>query len=53
MIKPQILYEDNHLIVALKPAGVLSQSDNTNGEDMLTILKAYLKEKYDKKEMFI
>ena len=49
MIKPQILYEDNHLIVALKPAGVLSQSDNTNGEDMLTILKAYLKEKYDKK----
>lgn len=43
-----ILYEDNHLIVAIKPSGVLSQSDYTKDEDMLTILKKYLKDKYHK-----
>ena len=34
-----ILYEDNHLIVVIKPAGILSQADNTKDEDMLTIIK--------------
>lgn len=43
-----VIYEDNHLIVAIKPAGVLSQSDGSNDPDMLTILKAYIKEKYCK-----
>ncbi len=43
-----ILYEDNHLIVVIKPAGILSQADNTKDEDMLTIIKKYLKEKYNK-----
>ena len=43
-----VLYEDNHIIVAVKPAGVLSQSDGSNAPDMLTILKAYIKEKYEK-----
>ena len=45
---PDILYEDNHVIVAVKPAGVLSQSDGSNAPDMLTILKDYIKVKYDK-----
>ncbi|MBO4687704.1 MAG: RluA family pseudouridine synthase [Clostridiales bacterium] len=45
---PKILYEDNHLLVAVKPAGVLSQSDATGDPDMLTLLKAYLVEKYKK-----
>ena len=44
----KVLYEDNHIIVALKPAGVLSQGDGSNSPDMLTILKAYIKEKYEK-----
>ena len=44
----KILYEDNHLIVAVKPAGVLSQSDGSDAPDMLTILKAYIKDKYSK-----
>ena len=44
----KVLYEYNHLIVAIKPAGVLSQSDGSNAPDMLTILKAYIKEKYQK-----
>lgn len=43
-----ILYEDNHLIVCIKPAGVLSQSDGSGSPDMLTILKRYIKEKYEK-----
>lgn len=43
-----ILYEDNHLIVVIKPLNILSQSDYTNDLDMLTIIKTYLKEKYQK-----
>jgi len=48
MNKLEILYEDNHIIVVVKPNNVLSQSDNTNDLDMLTIIKKYLKEKYNK-----
>ncbi len=44
----KILYEDNHLLVVVKPSGVLSQADGTHHADMLTLLKAYLKEKYQK-----
>ena len=43
-----ILFEDNHLLCAVKPVGILSQSDNTGAPDMLSLLKAYLKEKYNK-----
>lgn len=45
---PNILYEDNHLIVAIKPEGVLSQSDGSSNQDMLTLLKKYIKNKYNK-----
>ena len=45
---PEILYEDNHIIVAVKPAGVLSQSDGSEAPDMLTLLKEYLRIKYAK-----
>ncbi|MDP2424916.1 MAG: RluA family pseudouridine synthase [Candidatus Izemoplasmatales bacterium] len=48
MITPTILYEDNHIIVAVKPAGVLSQAGELDLPDMLTLLKAYIKEKYSK-----
>ena len=44
----KVLFEDNHIIVAIKPAGVLSQSDGASAPDMLTILKAYIKEEYSK-----
>ena len=43
-----ILYEDNHVIVVVKPINILSQSDVTNDPDMLTLIKNYLKEKYHK-----
>ena len=48
MNKLNVLYEDNHLIVVVKPINVLSQSDITNDPDMLTLIKEYLKEKYHK-----
>ena len=48
MNKLNILYEDNHIIVVEKPFNVLSQSDNTGDMDMLTWIKSYIKEKYNK-----
>lgn len=47
-IVPKIIYEDNHVIVAVKPAGILSQSDITGDPDMLTILKEYIKKRDNK-----
>ena len=46
--KLDVLYEDNHIIVVLKPCNILSQSDNTGDMDMLTMVKSYVKEKYNK-----
>lgn len=43
-----VLYEDNHIIVVVKPINILSQSDNTKDIDMLNIIKNYIKEKYNK-----
>lgn len=43
-----ILYEDNHLLVVQKPINMLVQSDNTGDEDLLSLLKDYLKNKYNK-----
>lgn len=44
----EILYEDNHLIAVNKPAGILVQGDVTRDETLPEMVKAYLKEKYDK-----
>ena len=48
MNKLDVIYEDNHIIVVRKPVNILSQKDNTNDIDMTTIVKSYLKEKYNK-----
>lgn len=42
------IYEDNHVIVVEKPCNVPSQADKTGDADMLTLVKAYIKEKYQK-----
>ncbi|MDR1906197.1 MAG: RluA family pseudouridine synthase [Clostridiales bacterium] len=42
----RIVFEDNHLLVAVKPQNVPSQEDESKDPDMLTLLKEYLKEKY-------
>ena len=44
----EILYEDNHLLIVNKPAGVLSQGDDTGDESILDLGKAYIKKKYNK-----
>ena len=44
----KVLYEDNHIIVVLKDAGILSQADKSGDMDILTMIKSYLKEKYNK-----
>lgn len=43
-----IIYEDNHLLVIDKPAGVLSQEDHTSDPDVLTLCKKYIKNEYNK-----
>ena len=48
MQKLRVLYEDNHIIVVEKMPNIPSQSDKTEDIDMLTIVKQYIKEKYNK-----
>ena len=48
MEKLKVIYEDNHVIVVIKPAGIPSQADKTGDIDMLTLVKEYIKEKYNK-----
>ncbi len=43
-----IVYKDNHVIVAVKPPNMLSQGDKTGDPDMLEELKQYIKVKYHK-----
>ena len=42
--QPTILYEDNHVIVAVKPQNLLTQGDETGNENLLDQIKAYVKE---------
>lgn len=44
-----ILYEDNHLLVVVKPQYIRSQADDSGMPDMLNLLKQYIAAKYDKK----
>lgn len=48
MEKLNVLYEDNHVIVVLKPQNVPTQEDESKDLDMLTMVKDYIKEKYNK-----
>ena len=43
-----VLYEDNHLLVVVKPANLPSQADASGDDDLLSILKRYIGEKYNK-----
>ena len=44
----EIIYEDNHLLVIDKPAGLLSQADKTKHVDLTNLCKRYLKKEYKK-----
>ena len=44
----EVLFEDNHLLVVNKPAGLLVQGDRTGDECLVDLAKDYIKDKYDK-----
>ena len=48
MAQLKVIYEDNHIIVVEKPVNIPSQGDKTGDIDLLTMVKEYLKEKYQK-----
>ncbi len=43
-----ILYEDNHIIVVLKPQGVASCGDESGDDNLLEMVRRYIKETYQK-----
>lgn len=44
----EVVYLDNHLLGVVKPSGMLAQGDRTGDADLVTLAKAYLKERFDK-----
>jgi 23S rRNA pseudouridine1911/1915/1917 synthase len=48
LVDAVILYCDNHVVVAVKPPGVLSQPDGSPAPDMLALLRDYVRERYAK-----
>ncbi|NNF04190.1 MAG: RNA pseudouridine synthase [Rhodothermales bacterium] len=45
---PEPIYVDNHLLVVVKPAGMLSQADRTGDPDLLSVWKDWIRREYDK-----
>lgn len=43
-----VLYEDNHVLVVVKPPNLPSQADRSGDMDLLTVLKGYIGNKYQK-----
>ncbi len=48
VMKINIIYEDNHILVVEKPINIPTQGDSTYDKNLLDILKMYIKEKYNK-----
>ena len=42
---PDIVYEDNHLLVIIKPHNIGVQEDESKDDDLLNLLKRYIKER--------
>lgn len=43
-----VIYEDNHILVVNKTAGLLVQGDKTGDKSLLDLAKKYIKDKYQK-----
>ncbi len=43
-----VVYEDNHIIVVIKPQNIPTQEDESKDKDLLTMVKEYIKEKENK-----
>lgn len=48
-----VLYEDNHIIVVMKPANIPVCEDSSGDLDLLSMVKHYLEEKYNKNNAFV
>ena len=44
----EVIYEDNSIIVVNKPQNIPTQADESGDKDMLSMVKEYVKEKYNK-----
>ena len=44
----QVVYEDNHIIVIVKPQNIPTQEDESKDKDLLTMVREYIKEKENK-----
>ena len=44
----EVLYEDNHLLIVNKPAGMPVQRDESGDESLIDVAKKYIKKKYHK-----
>jgi len=44
----QVVYEDNHIIIVNKQSGEIVQGDKTSDTPLSEVVKAYIKEKYQK-----
>ena len=45
---PKVIHEDNHIIVVIKPPNIPTQADSSGDLDLASVIKTYLKEKYNK-----
>lgn len=43
-----VVYEDNQILVVIKPQNIPTQEDSSKDKDLLTMCKEYIKEKYNK-----
>ena len=48
-----VLYEDNHIIVVVKPINVPVCADDSGDLDLLSMVKHYLEKKYNKNNAFV
>lgn len=48
LLRMNVVYEDNHIIIVNKKSGEIVQGDKTGDEPLSEIVKAYIKEKYQK-----
>ena len=44
-----VIYEDNHVIVVEKPRNIPVQADSSGDTDLVSMVREYIREKYDKK----
>lgn len=43
-----VLYEDNHILVVVKPPNLPTQADRSGDDDLLTLTRDYIRNKYQK-----